>query len=283
MFTKTKPSRSSPAIGRYRLLAQLGAGVTSHVYLASSAASEDGRLFALKLLREHLSQRPDDLAQFLSEQKLAQKIRHKRVVSVYEIGNDRSRSYAALQYVRAEPLDRVLNETRQKPISDAALAHLFASVAEGVHAAHLSGKNILHRALCARNILLGFDGLPRLADCGLSSAVTDISEERFDVFQLGALMSLARDSYPPPLKETVMKALSRKPAWRQSSAAELAEELRAYAAPMDELDGAGELRDFMHERFAAKLEALLALERKVIAQMRALRDAEPVPLEIVVR
>lgn len=107
----TAPSpKAPPSLGRYRLLATLGTGSTSHVYLARATGySEVGKFFAVKVLRANLAQKPGETESFLAEHRLGAMVKHKRVIGVFEVGSDRGRAYAALQYVRGEPLERVLN------------------------------------------------------------------------------------------------------------------------------------------------------------------------------
>lgn len=331
-------ARALPSIGRYRLVAEIGVGSSAHVYLArASGYSEAGRFFAVKVLRGQLSSRPGERSRFLEEQSLAAKVKHRRVIGVHEVGTDRGRAFAALQYVRGEPLDYVLRTaiTQGRPVSLEALAHTFASICEGLEAVHAVG-NIVHRALLTKNVLLGFDGVPRLADCGpvridgddttleappeevLAASAPEILtgmplDRRADIFAIGVLLweattgarlfrrrkpvdtlralleeeiprpSVVRANYPRALEELIMASLSREPAQRPKSAAELSKALRAFAErQVSELDGSDEMRVVMHDGFGAKLETRLAMERRAIAELRALRGLMPIPVEIIV-
>lgn len=281
---QAQPSKAQPSLGRYRLLATLGTGSTSHVYLARATGfSEAGKFFAVKVLRGNLALKPGEAETFLAEHRLAAMVKHKRVIGVFEVGSDRGRSYAALQYVRGEPLELVLTAAREegRKLSFEAWAFLFAEIADGVHAGHSIGA-VAHRALFAKNIILGFDGVPRLADCGISAIAPDIRE---DIFALGELMrAWAQGDLPPELEAIVAAALESDPADRFATAEQLAQVLRAFGeGRSSELDAAVEVRALMHELFGAKLEACLAAERRAMLEMRAVREASPLPVEIVVR
>lgn len=94
----------------------------------------------------------------------------------------------------------------------------------------------------------------------------------------------APDELPPGLEAIVAAALAPDPTDRPATAAELAEALRAFGAEgSSELDAAVEVRALMHELFGAKLESCLAAERRAMLELRAMREASPLPVEIVVR
>src|SRR5262245_26835493 len=154
-----------PQVPGYELLGELGKGAMGVVYKARDLARE--RLVALKMIRPPVAFDPvvwsSLLGYFRVEGEAVQRLRHRNVVQVYEVGEVSGRPFLALEFVDGVTLEQAWFGRPQPPVAAAALVE---AVARGVHAAHES--RIVHRDLKPLNVLLTADGTPKVADFGLA-------------------------------------------------------------------------------------------------------------------
>ena len=143
----------------------LGAGGSANVYLARDLAeTENPRLIALKILLSHLTRRRDSLSMFFSEARIASKIEHENVVSIFGLGKSDNVYCLAQEYVFGENLTDILLESGRlnKPLTVGAILRVIAQVASGLDAAHRltddEGKSLslVHRDVTGHNIMLSF-------------------------------------------------------------------------------------------------------------------------------
>lgn len=177
------PSR----IGRYEVLCELGQGGMAVLYLARSVGLGGfERLFAIKMIHEHLGREPGFVRMFLDEARLVARIRHPNVIPVYEVDVDRGRYYISMDYFSGETFGAALTATwpNRKPFSTHLAAHVVALACEGLHAAHeLRGPNgvslgVIHRDISPQNIMLGYDGTVRVMDFGVAKALDQLTQSR---------------------------------------------------------------------------------------------------------
>src|SRR5688572_12587300 len=96
----TQPSRY---IGRYRLIRELAAGGMASVHLASAESSEGfSKLVAIKLIHEHLSRDQSFVDMFLDEARIAARIEHANVCTVFDFGQSEGTYFIAMEYLVGE-------------------------------------------------------------------------------------------------------------------------------------------------------------------------------------
>ncbi len=149
--------RPQGAVGPYRLLEQIGRGGTGVVFRAVD--DRTGRTVALKCLHGMTS---DEVARFTREAKLASLLTHDHIARVLDVGEALGIPYIALEYLDGRTLDQA-----DLPMRD--LLRAMATVAWAVHYAH--EKDVLHRDLKPRNLLIDATGKPWVLDFGLSKRV----------------------------------------------------------------------------------------------------------------
>jgi len=172
--------------GRYEPLFPLASGGMAQVHVAR-AVGEAGfaRLVALKLMHPHLSEDPSMVRMFLDEARLAADIRSVHVVPTLDLGRTREdQLFIVMDLVYGTSLSqiarRVLGRGERVPVAVA--AEIVAQAAEGLHAAHtatdVSGRalHIVHRDVSPQNILVGRDGIVRITDFGIATAVRRVSQ-----------------------------------------------------------------------------------------------------------
>ena len=142
-------------LGRYVLLARLGAGGMGVVYAAYDP--ELDRRVALKVLRR--TRAGDRLR---AEARAIARLAHPNVVAVHDVGTADEEVFVAMEHVDGV----TVRDWLTRPRSRAEIIDVFVQVARGLAAAHRVG--LVHRDVKPSNIMVGSDGRARLLDFGLA-------------------------------------------------------------------------------------------------------------------
>ena len=146
---------------RYRLERPLGHGGMATVYLALDA--ELDRPVAVKVLAKNLAGDAALRQRFLREARLAARLSHPNVVSVYDAGEtEEGLPYIVMEYVPG----RTLAELGRMPSEEA--VGLVLQACRGLAHAHAAG--LVHRDVKPQNLLLREDGTVKVADFGIARA-----------------------------------------------------------------------------------------------------------------
>jgi serine/threonine protein kinase len=150
-------------LGSYRILKVLGAGGMGVVFQAEDVLLK--RPVALKAMLPGLSAVPTSRARFLQEAQAAAAITHDHIVTIYQVGEDRSVPFLAMQFLQGETLESRLKRVGRLPVATA--LRVGREIAEGLGAAHLVG--LIHRDIKPSNIWLeaGRDRV-KILDFGLA-------------------------------------------------------------------------------------------------------------------
>jgi eukaryotic-like serine/threonine-protein kinase len=148
-------------LGPYRIEARLGQGGMGMVF---RAAGDDGRVVALKVLRDELVADEAFRRRLAREARAAAEVRHPNLVPVLDVGEADGRVYLAVGYVEGRSLAERL--AADGPLGVPELVRLAAEVGDGLEALH--GRGIVHRDVKPANILLATDGTAVLGDFGLA-------------------------------------------------------------------------------------------------------------------
>jgi eukaryotic-like serine/threonine-protein kinase len=158
------------SIGRYRIVAALGAGGMGEVYRALDTRLK--REVALKVLPPDLVTDPDRRRRFLLEAQSVAALSHPRIVTVYDADDTDGVCYLALELVAGAPLTERL---RSGPVPVLEALGLAVDVSEGLACAHAKG--IVHRDLKPANVLVDTEGHARLIDFGVAKLLEPGSGE----------------------------------------------------------------------------------------------------------
>lgn len=168
-------------VGKYELLLPLGTGGTATVYLARTrGVAGFEREVALKLVHAHLRSDEESRMHLLEEARLAARIRHPNVVPVTEVDSDAIGVFLVMDYVEGEALSglvRLLRDQNHR-LPPRLIARIMNDALAGLHAAHelrdAQGQfiGLVHRDFSPQNILVGIEGVARLADFGVAKAAS---------------------------------------------------------------------------------------------------------------
>jgi serine/threonine protein kinase len=172
-------------LGKYVLLGRLGHGGMGKIYLAyhpGPAGIE--KLLVIKRLHSHLTNDELLVSSFLDEARLSMALTHPNIVHTFDVGEVEGRYFMVMEHIDGQNLGVLLRTAKRSgnyPPSDT-WAGLFLSVLEGLHAAHTAhdarGRplNIIHRDISPQNVLITYDGTPKLVDFGIAKAAMRINE-----------------------------------------------------------------------------------------------------------
>src|SRR5271170_2265832 len=121
-------------LGSFEIVAPIGAGGMGEVYRARDSRLD--RTVAIKLLPSAFSASTDRLHRFAQEARSASALNHPNIVTIYELGQDGSSHYIAMELVEGKTLRHLLLSgllPMRKTIDIA------TQVAEGLTKAHEAG------------------------------------------------------------------------------------------------------------------------------------------------
>lgn len=153
---------------RYQLGEVIGRGGMAEV-----RAGHDLRLdrpVAVKLLRSDIAHQPGVRQRFESEARLAARLSHPNVVSVYDSGETPD----GVPFIVMErlPGSTLADRLRAGPMSEEEVRELARQVLSALQAAHSAG--VMHRDVKPGNILAAGGGLWKVGDFGIAKAVMDV-------------------------------------------------------------------------------------------------------------
>ncbi len=174
-------------LGRYRVVDEIGIGGMASVHLARM----DGpggfqKWVAIKRIHGHLIEDDSFVQMFLDEARVAARISHPNVASVFELGKHDDNYWIAMEYLHGEPLREVMRRTEEigAPMPPEIACRVIADAAEGLHAAHeLLGKNgeklgLIHRDVTPHNLFVTYDGTTKVVDFGIAKFSSRMSQTR---------------------------------------------------------------------------------------------------------
>ena len=215
-------------LGRYEIESVIGAGGMGVVLKAFDR--ELNRPVAIKVLARHLATNGAARVRFAREAKAAAAVVHEHVVAIHNVEADRDHPFLVMQFVSGESLQTRVD--REGPLDSKEILRIGIQAAAGLASAHEQG--VVHRDVKPANILLE-SGVERvlLTDFGLARTVDDASltqsgviagtphymspeqangqatDQRTDLFSLGAVLYFMATGHPPFRAERAMGVLNR--------------------------------------------------------------------------
>jgi eukaryotic-like serine/threonine-protein kinase len=157
-------------IGKYELLEFLGGGM-SQVYRARDTVID--RPVVVKLLTSAGSSDPEAKARFLQEARVAGKIQHENIVSVFDFGEHEGRPFIVMEYLKGQDLRDAIRGNGAGSLWERLKIAL--QIAEALNYVHASG--VVHRDIKPENIHVDPAGRVKLMDFGIAKTA-DLSLTR---------------------------------------------------------------------------------------------------------
>ncbi|MET0339475.1 MAG: protein kinase [Polyangiales bacterium] len=160
------PPAQPNKIGRYPVKRLLGTGAMGCVYLARDTELErDVAIKTVRLAPGDSREHEAFLTRFRNEARAVARMRHRGIVAVYDVGNEPEIGpYLVFEYVEGSNLKDIVRA--KGPLTADQVVTLAEQVGDALDAAHREG--IIHRDIKPENLLVGGDGLVRLADFGVA-------------------------------------------------------------------------------------------------------------------
>lgn len=183
-------------IGDFQLLEKLGEGGMGEVWRARDLMLE--REVALKLLKPDLALREDVLDRFRTEAIALARLNHPNIATLYSFSRHSDHYYMVMEYVRGEPLDRLLARRGRLPWTEA--LDIAMQGLSGLEHAHRLA--VIHRDLKPANLMIGPSGEVKLMDFGIARILA-----RARLTRVGHLVGTLE--YMPPEQVQGMEADAR--------------------------------------------------------------------------
>src|SRR5256886_13925069 len=181
-------------LSHYRIVARIGAGSMSEVYLAQDTKLD--RKVALKILPADLAANRDRMQRFVREAKSAAALNHPNIAHIYEIGESNGVNYIAMEVIDGHTFGEVIQRETdlRKPL------RYLQHAAEGLSKAHAAG--IVHRDLKPDNIMVTRDGHVKILDFGIAKLTEPQGDSLKSTDELASDVATALHSTPGLIRGT---------------------------------------------------------------------------------
>ena len=165
-------------IGRFEVVRWLGRGGMADVFVCrlSGIGGFEKEVVVKRILPERAGD-PHFLQMFLDEARLAAHLSHPNIVQVYEVGEEDGVPFMTMEYVRGVTLSTIIRQAHaQRRVDYGHFARIVARIADALDYAHnaagLDGQplGLVHRDVSPSNIVVSWEGVPKLLDFGVAKA-----------------------------------------------------------------------------------------------------------------
>ncbi len=173
-------------VGRYALFEQFASGGMATVHFGRlDGAGGFSRVIAIKRLLPHLVENREFTAMLLKEARLAARVRHPNVVATLDVVATKGDVLLVLDYVHGEALStlcRTQAKERREQVALPIAIGIVLDMLDGLAAIHDAtdekgrSLSLVHRDISPPNVLVGVDGVARVLDFGIATALEHIEE-----------------------------------------------------------------------------------------------------------
>jgi TolB-like protein/tRNA A-37 threonylcarbamoyl transferase component Bud32 len=158
--------RAGDMLGPYRVLAKLGEGGMGQVWRAHDTRLQ--RDVALKVLPTETLGDETARARLVREARLASKLNHPHICTIYEVGESDGQTFVAMELVEGLSLSARLAEG---PLPVEQVLRYGEQMADAL--AHAHGRGVVHRDFKSANVVVTPEGQVKVLDFGLAKQLTD--------------------------------------------------------------------------------------------------------------
>src|SRR5438552_5671450 len=181
------PCAMTTPIGKYKLLRLIASGGMAEVYLARQAgAAGFEKLVCLKRILPHLARDRQFVEMFLNEARLAARLDHPNIVSIYDLGEANGNYFIAMEFIDGPSLRAVhkLSAERNELLPIPEICKIISMAAGGLQYAHDLADDkgeplhLVHRDISPDNLLVHRNGSAKVVDFGIAKAANSSSQTR---------------------------------------------------------------------------------------------------------
>lgn len=160
----------NPALGRYKVIKELGRGSMGVVYLGKDPTIN--RSVAIKTMRLDQLDDPDHLKEvkerFFREAESTGRLSHPNIVTIYDAGEEEDIGYIAMELLDGMALKVWCRKENLLPVKR--VMEIMAKVADALDYAHSQG--VVHRDIKPANIMVVKNGTIKVMDFGIARLTT---------------------------------------------------------------------------------------------------------------
>jgi eukaryotic-like serine/threonine-protein kinase len=174
-------------IGKYKLVKLIAAGGMAEVYLARQAgAAGFEKTVCLKRILPHLARDKSFVDMFLNEARLASRLDHPNIVSIFDLGEANGNYFIAMEFIDGPNLRVVARRAAElgEHLPIAEVVKIVSQAAAGLQYAHDLGDKdghplgLVHRDISPDNILVHRNGTAKVVDFGIAKAANSSGATR---------------------------------------------------------------------------------------------------------
>lgn len=171
----------APALSRYEIVGRLATGGMAEVWLArAKGIAGFEKLVVVKTILPRLAEDPRFVQQFVNEARLAALLGHPNCVQIFDLGQEGTTPFIAMEFIDGFSLTRLLTRARERnvPVPDAVLVRIIMDACSGLDYAHAltdrEGRplGLVHRDVSPDNLIVSFAGLTKVVDFGVAKAAS---------------------------------------------------------------------------------------------------------------
>jgi len=162
------------------------------VYLARCVRpGESDRLLAIKRTLPEFARDHDFVTMFTDEASIARGLVHPNICRIYDQGRHDDQLFIVMEFIHGKDMKVVQHRCRERKevIPHRYAAFTAARIAEALDFAHNKTnehgelENIVHRDVSPQNILISYDGVPKLIDFGIAKAKSRLAQTQVGVLK----------------------------------------------------------------------------------------------------
>ncbi len=185
---------------RFVLLERLGQGGMGVVFKAKDLlkveAQDKDPYVAIKVLTDAFKKYSGSFIALQREASKAQRLAHPNIATVYDFDRDGDTVFMTMEYLQGKPLNRLIKELPQKPISKEQALYIIEQLCHGLAYAH--EKKLIHSDFKPGNCFILSDGSVKLLDFGIARASTTAGEEKDNTMFDPSKLSAVTPAYATP-------------------------------------------------------------------------------------
>ena len=192
MTTSFSAKKQPIPFGKYLLLDRVNIGGMAEVWRGKTSNSAGfDRLVAIKRILPSIAEDEEFITMFIDEAKITVQLTHNNIAQIYELGQNNSSYFIAMEYIPGKDLRALFDRCRKKgePAPVALTCYVISKVCEGLDYAHRKrdglGRemNIVHRDVSPQNVLLSYEGEVKVIDFGIAKAAGKASKTQAGILK----------------------------------------------------------------------------------------------------